>query len=89
MSVRDTFLAEAAQRILITDGAFGTEIQNRKLGEADYAGGLGLGHDQKGNNMTRRFFAFNISRLNSSNLNLKLKISSLADSRTDTHFAAH
>ena len=50
MSVRDTFLAQAAQRILITDGAFGTEIQNRKLGEADYAGGLGLGHDQKGNN---------------------------------------
>ena len=50
MSVRDTFLAQAAQRILITDGAFGTEIQNRKLVEADYAGGLGLGHDQKGNN---------------------------------------
>ena len=50
MTIRDTFLAEAAKRILITDGAFGTEIQNRKLVEADYAGGLGLGHDQKGNN---------------------------------------
>ena len=50
MSVREQFLAQAAQRILITDGAFGTEIQNRKLVEADYAGGLGLGHDQKGNN---------------------------------------
>ncbi|MFC0205298.1 homocysteine S-methyltransferase family protein [Novosphingobium soli] len=50
MSVRDTFLAEAAKRILITDGAFGTEIQNWKLSEADYAGTLGLGHDQKGNN---------------------------------------
>ncbi len=50
MTVRDTFLAHAAERILITDGAFGTEIQNRKLVEADYAGGLGLGHDQKGNN---------------------------------------
>lgn len=50
MSVRETFLAEAAKRILITDGAFGTEIQNWKLSEEDYAGTLGLSHDQKGNN---------------------------------------
>lgn len=50
MTVRETFLAEAAKRILITDGAFGTEIQNWKLSEADYAGTLGLTHDQKGNN---------------------------------------
>ena len=50
MSVRQQFLDSAAQRILITDGAFGTEIQNRKLTEADYAGSLGLSHDQKGNN---------------------------------------
>lgn len=50
MSARETFLAEAAKRILITDGAFGTEIQNWKLSEADYAGTLGLSHDQKGNN---------------------------------------
>jgi 5-methyltetrahydrofolate--homocysteine methyltransferase len=50
MSVRATFNAEAAKRILITDGAFGTEIQNWKLSEADYAGHLTLGHDQKGNN---------------------------------------
>ena len=50
MSARDQFLAEAAKRILITDGAFGTEIQNWKLSEADYAGNLGLTHDQKGNN---------------------------------------
>lgn len=50
MSVRETFLAEAAKRILITDGAFGTEIQNWKLAEEDYAGNLGLSHDQKGNN---------------------------------------
>jgi 5-methyltetrahydrofolate--homocysteine methyltransferase len=50
MSARETFLAEAAKRILITDGAFGTEIQNWKLSEADYAGDLGLSHDQKGNN---------------------------------------
>lgn len=50
MSVRETFLAQARERILITDGAFGTEIQNWKLDEAAYAGTLGLGHDQKGNN---------------------------------------
>ena len=50
MSPRETLLAEAAKRILITDGAFGTEIQNFKLAEADYAGSLGLAKDQKGNN---------------------------------------
>jgi 5-methyltetrahydrofolate--homocysteine methyltransferase len=50
MSARETFLAEAAKRILITDGAFGTEIQSWKLSEADYAGNLGLSHEQKGNN---------------------------------------
>ncbi|WP_394658232.1 homocysteine S-methyltransferase family protein [uncultured Novosphingobium sp.] len=50
MTAREQFLAEAAKRILITDGAFGTEIQNWKLAEADYAGALGLSHDQKGNN---------------------------------------
>jgi len=50
MTPREQFLAQAAKRILITDGAFGTEIQNWKLAEADYAGDLGLGHDQKGNN---------------------------------------
>jgi 5-methyltetrahydrofolate--homocysteine methyltransferase len=47
---REQFIAEAAKRILITDGAFGTEIQRWKLAEADYAGSLGLSHDQKGNN---------------------------------------
>ncbi len=50
MTPRETLLAEAAKRILITDGAFGTEIQNCKLTEADYAGSLGLAKDQKGNN---------------------------------------
>ncbi len=50
MSAREEFLAAAGTRILLTDGAFGTEIQNWKLGEADYAGTLGLTHDQKGNN---------------------------------------
>jgi 5-methyltetrahydrofolate--homocysteine methyltransferase len=47
---RIAFLEQAAQRILITDGAFGTEIQNKGLVEADYAGNLGLAHEQKGNN---------------------------------------
>ena len=50
MSARETFIAEAAKRILITDGAFGTEIQGWKLSEADYAGTLGLSKEQKGNN---------------------------------------
>ncbi len=50
MSIRGDFIAAAAQRILITDGAFGTEIQNWKLTEGQYAGSLGLSHDQKGNN---------------------------------------
>ncbi|WP_156840698.1 homocysteine S-methyltransferase family protein [Novosphingobium aquimarinum] len=50
MSARETFNTEAAKRILITDGAFGTEIQNWKLSEEDYAGSLGLTKDQKGNN---------------------------------------
>jgi len=43
-------LAEAAKRVLISDGAFGTQIQNRKLTEADYAGDLDLPAYQKGNN---------------------------------------
>ena len=50
MSARQQLLDAAAERILLTDGAFGTEIQNWKLTEADYAGDLGLSHDQKGNN---------------------------------------
>jgi 5-methyltetrahydrofolate--homocysteine methyltransferase len=49
-AARQSLLDQARQRILITDGAFGTEIQNRKLTEADYAGTLGLAKDQKGNN---------------------------------------
>ncbi len=50
MSARDTFLAEAGKRILICDGAFGTQIQQRRLDEADFAGDLGLARDQRGNN---------------------------------------
>ncbi len=47
---RDALLSAARERILITDGAFGTEIQNHRLSEADYRGSLTLGKDQKGNN---------------------------------------
>jgi 5-methyltetrahydrofolate--homocysteine methyltransferase len=50
MSARDRLQKAAAERILITDGAFGTEIQNRRLVEADYRGTLDLARDQKGNN---------------------------------------
>jgi 5-methyltetrahydrofolate--homocysteine methyltransferase len=50
MSAREQLLAAAASRVLIFDGAFGTQIQERKLSEADYAGSLGLDADQKGNN---------------------------------------
>ncbi|MBV9842626.1 MAG: homocysteine S-methyltransferase family protein [Sphingomonadaceae bacterium] len=42
--------AEAAKRILLTDGAFGTMIQSYRLTEADYRGQLDLTLDQKGNN---------------------------------------
>ncbi len=50
MTKREQFLAACAERILITDGAFGTEIQNCKLTEADYMGQLDLAKDAKGNN---------------------------------------
>jgi 5-methyltetrahydrofolate--homocysteine methyltransferase len=50
MSARAHLQAEASKRILLTDGAFGTEIQGYKLDEAAYAGTLGLAKDQKGNN---------------------------------------
>jgi 5-methyltetrahydrofolate--homocysteine methyltransferase len=50
MTAREQLQSEAAERVLVFDGAFGTQIQNRKLSEADYAGELGLKADQKGNN---------------------------------------
>jgi 5-methyltetrahydrofolate--homocysteine methyltransferase len=50
MSKRDALIAAARDRILLTDGAFGTEIQNWKLAEADYMGDLALAKDAKGNN---------------------------------------
>ncbi len=50
MRIRDTFQAQAAKRILLFDGAFGTEIQNHRLTAEDYLGELDLARDQKGNN---------------------------------------
>ncbi len=50
MSARERLLRVAAERILLTDGAFGTEIQNWKLAERDYMGDLALAKDAKGNN---------------------------------------
>ena len=44
------FREQARQRVLITDGAFGTMIQSYKLQEADYRGRYDLPCDQKGNN---------------------------------------
>lgn len=49
-TVREAWAALAAQRILIKDGPYGTEIQARRLSEADFRGSLDLGRDQKGNN---------------------------------------
>ncbi|QYJ07769.1 homocysteine S-methyltransferase family protein [Qipengyuania flava] len=50
MTKRDEFKAAAAERILIKDGPYGTEIQRAKLAPEDYAGDTGLPQDQKGNN---------------------------------------
>jgi 5-methyltetrahydrofolate--homocysteine methyltransferase len=50
MTACQTFRSEAAKRILIKDGPYGTAIQERKLQSADYCGGLDLMKDQKGNN---------------------------------------
>ena len=50
MSASQSLRAEAAKRILIKDGAYGTSIQARKLQSADYCGGLDLMKDQKCNN---------------------------------------
>ncbi len=50
MSPAQTFRAEAARRILIKDGAYGTSIQDKKLKSGDYCGPLDLLKDQRGNN---------------------------------------
>ena len=50
MNVAEKLRAEAAKRILVKDGAFGTAIQREKLTEKDYRGSYDLAKDQKGNN---------------------------------------
>jgi 5-methyltetrahydrofolate--homocysteine methyltransferase len=50
MTISQLFRAEAAQRILVKDGPYGTAIQGLGLTEADYKGALALPMDQKGNN---------------------------------------
>jgi len=50
MRVSESLRAEAAKRILIKDGPYGTAIQAERLQAPDYCGGLDLMKDQKGNN---------------------------------------
>ncbi|MEA2613996.1 MAG: 5-methyltetrahydrofolate--homocysteine methyltransferase [Chloroflexota bacterium] len=50
MSIAQQLRDAASKRILIKDGAYGTQIQARGLKEADYRGTLDLARDQKGNN---------------------------------------
>ena len=50
MSKADELRAAAAQRILIKDGPYGTQVQAAGLGAEDYGAGTGLARDQKGNN---------------------------------------
>ena len=50
MSTASQFRAEAAKRILIKDGPYGTAIQAERLSAEAYCAGLDLLKDQKGNN---------------------------------------
>ncbi|MFP5328573.1 MAG: homocysteine S-methyltransferase family protein [Alphaproteobacteria bacterium] len=50
MSPAESFRAEAARRILVKDGAYGTMIQAERLPSEAYCGGLDLMKDQRGNN---------------------------------------
>jgi 5-methyltetrahydrofolate--homocysteine methyltransferase len=50
VNVAQQLRAAAAGRILVKDGAYGTQIQARRLQETDYRGAYELGRDQKGNN---------------------------------------
>ncbi|HVM22899.1 MAG TPA: homocysteine S-methyltransferase family protein [Sphingomicrobium sp.] len=50
MSAAEALRAEAARRILIKDGPYGTAIQAEKLSAEAYCAGLDLLRDQKGNN---------------------------------------
>jgi len=49
MNARALLELEAGNRILLTDGAYGTAFQTLGLREEDYRGTLGLTRDQKGN----------------------------------------
>ena len=50
MTPAETFRAEAAKRILVKDGAYGTLIQAERLPAEAYRGDLDLAKDQRGNN---------------------------------------
>ncbi|MGQ0558557.1 MAG: homocysteine S-methyltransferase family protein [Sphingosinicella sp.] len=50
MNAAQTLREEAGKRILVKDGAYGTQIQARRLAALDYVGDTGLSRDQKGNN---------------------------------------
>jgi 5-methyltetrahydrofolate--homocysteine methyltransferase len=50
VSAAEAFRAEAARRILIKDGPYGTAVQAHKLPAETYCTGLDLVRDQKGNN---------------------------------------
>jgi 5-methyltetrahydrofolate--homocysteine methyltransferase len=50
MTPAQSFRAEAAKRILIKDGPYGTAIQAHKLSAEAYCAGFDLLRDQKGNN---------------------------------------
>ncbi len=50
MSTATEFRAEAAKRILVKDGAYGTLVQAEQLRPQAYGGDLGLSKDQRGNN---------------------------------------
>ena len=50
MTAAQSLRAEAAKRILIKDGPYGTAIQAEKLQASAYCAGLDLPKDQKGNN---------------------------------------
>ena len=50
MSASESLQREAAKRILVKDGAYGTMIQGQKLQGSDYCGALDLLKDQRGNN---------------------------------------
>jgi 5-methyltetrahydrofolate--homocysteine methyltransferase len=50
MHIAEQVEAAAASRILVKDGAYGTEIQALRLAEAEYRGNIQVERDQRGNN---------------------------------------